>query len=469
MNSGSNKHRVYWSAWAALSLVGGILLAWVLFEGDDKTLFMPGPLSDGHHQLAGSCESCHADSFGGGEVLQETCLECHGDVRIKPFDSHPRAKFSDPRNADRLEKINALACITCHTEHKPEITPRDGLTQPRDLCFHCHAEIGKDRPSHQGMAFDTCASAGCHNYHNNRALYTDFLLKHAEAPDTKERARLPGREFAGVLDEILEYPRDHYPVTALQREDADAPAEHLADTTHLEDWLASGHARSGVNCSACHQPRDEQGEPRPWRDQPGPEGCSSCHGLEIKRFGEGKHGMRLAAELSPMTPAMARLPMHEQAAHRELTCNSCHGAHRYDSAYAAAEGCLQCHDDKHSQNYKASAHYRLWQDEVSGTGKPNTGVSCASCHMPRIDFDVNDWMSRTLVDHNQSANFSPNSKMIRSACLHCHGLAFSIDALADRQLIEANFQGRPSVHVESINLAIKDQERYLQELQQPGG
>lgn len=469
MSSSDNNKRLYWLAWVASSLLGGLVLAWVLFEGEDKSLYMPGPLSDGHHQLLESCDSCHADSFGGGEILQETCIECHGEDRVKPFDSHPRAKFSDPRNADRLEKINALACTTCHTEHKPEITLSNGLTQPKDLCFHCHAEIGKDRPSHQGMAFDTCANAGCHNYHNNRALYTDFLLKHADSPATKDRARLPGREFADVLDEILEYPRDHYPITELQREDADAPAEHLADSAHIDDWLASGHAQTGVNCSACHQVRGENGELGDWREKPGPEGCVQCHGLELQRFGQGKHGMRIAAELSPMTPATARLPMKEDAAHRELTCNSCHGAHRYDTGYAAVEGCLQCHDDKHSQNYQASTHYRLWKDELSGEARPNTGVSCASCHMPRIDFDVNDWMSRTLVDHNQSANFAPNSKMIRSACLHCHGLGFSIDSLADRQLIESNFQGQPSVHVESINLAIKDQERYLQELQKPGG
>ncbi len=82
-----------------------------------------------------------------------------------------------------------------------------------------------------------------------------------------------------------------------------------------------------------------------------------------------------------------------------------------------------------------------------------SGVSCASCHMPRIDFDVNDWMSRVMVDHNQNASLSPNAKMLRPACLHCHGLAFSIDALADPALIENNFAGAPSVQVESMELA----------------
>jgi hypothetical protein len=79
--------------------------------------------------------------------------------------------------------------------------------------------------------------------------------------------------------------------------------------------------------------------------------------------------------------------------------------------------------------------------------------------MPRVDFDVNDWMSRIMVEHNQNATLSPNEKMIRPACLHCHGLAFTLDALADEALIETNFQGRPTVHVESMELAEADQKR----------
>ena len=464
----TNTNRSYWLVWIGLTLSIGGLLGWILFDSEDKTLFMPGPLSDGHHQLAESCDSCHTQGFGGGEVLQDACVNCHGDVRVKPFDSHPRSKFTDPRNADRLEKVDAVHCVTCHTEHKPEITLKDGLTQPKDVCFHCHADIGNDRPSHKGMEFDSCASSGCHNYHNNRALYTDFLLKHAEVPAHKERARLPGREFADVLDEILDYPRDHYPVQSLSGSDADAPQQYASNETIHTDWLNSSHAQAGVNCSACHQPRNAEGQLSAWIEKPGTEGCVACHGLEVKRFGEGKHGMRLAADLSPMTPSRARLPMKEQSAHAELTCNSCHGAHDYSISYAAVDACLQCHDDQHSTSYPDSPHALLWKKEQDGSGKTNTGVSCASCHMPRIDFDVNDWMSRKLVDHNQSANLSPNSKMIRSACLHCHGLGFSIDALADRTLIDNNFNGTPGVHVQSIDLALKDQERYLQELQKPG-
>jgi formate-dependent nitrite reductase cytochrome c552 subunit len=191
--------------------------------------------------------------------------------------------------------------------------------------------------------------------------------------------------------------------------------------------------------------------------------CASCHAVEVERFGDGKHGMRLALGLSPMQPVDARLPMKQDAAHRDLTCNSCHGAHRYDTQSAAVEACLQCHDDRHSIAYEGTAHHDLWRAEQSGELAPGSGVSCATCHMPRIDVDVSDWMSRKVVEHNQSATLSPNSKMIRPACLHCHGLGFAIDALADEGLIERNFDAHPTVTVDSVALARADQARYLRE------
>ena len=455
-------NRTLWAAWLLFTAGLGSALGYVMLDADDKTLFMPGPLSSGHHQLQGTCGTCHTDPLGGGEVLQAACVECHGEERRKPRDSHPRAKFKDPRNADRLARIDALRCVTCHVEHKPEITRKNGVTQPRDVCFHCHHDIAGDRPSHAGMAFDTCSDAGCHNFHNNRALYTDFLVKHLHEAELREAPQLPAREFAGMLDELMDYPAERYPVTPLAAGQADAPAASRSEPA-LAEWASTAHARAGVNCSACHlQAADGQGEAQ-WTDHPGAQNCGDCHGLEVQRFRRGKHGMRLAAGLPAMTPGEALLPMHEDAAHRELTCNSCHPAHRYDTVQAAVEACLECHDDGHSRAYPDSPHHRLWQREQRGELPPGSGVSCAGCHMPRIDFDVNDWVSRIMVDHNQSADLAPNSKMIRPACLHCHGLGFAIDALADPRLIGNNFRGRPAVHVDSMEMAARDLERARQE------
>lgn len=243
-------------------------------------------------------------------------------------------------------------------------------------------------------------------------------------------------------------------------DDSDEPETRTLDPESMSDWLASSHAQAGVNCSACHQPINAEGELSAWNDKPGLEGCSSCHGVEVTDFGKGKHGMRLAAGLDPLTPEKAHLPMHPDSGHEELTCNSCHGAHEYDVQEAAVESCLGCHADDHSLAYKSSSHFALWQAELDGLGEPLSGVSCATCHMPRVNKDVSDWLSRVVVEHNQSRYFSPNSKMIRPVCQSCHGLPFSISALSDPELVTNNFQGTPDPDVESIDLARQDAQRH---------
>nr|MBX2884030.1 hypothetical protein [Granulosicoccus sp.] len=46
-----------------------------------------------------------------------------------------------------------------------------------------------------------------------------------------------------------------------------------------------------------------------------------------------------------------------------------------------------------------------------------------------------------------------NSKMIRPVCLECHGLDFSLNALADEALIQSNFQGQPAQINDSVSMA----------------
>ena len=166
-----------------------------------------------------------------------------------------------------------------------------------------------------------------------------------------------------------------------------------------------------------------------------------------------------------MTPADALIPMKTRAHDKQLGCMSCHGAHRFEPKRAAVDGCLSCHDDQHSLAYKASPHYSVWlkSSGESSYGKDSSskqktegteGASCATCHMPRINHEQ-DGIKRLLVSHNQNDNLRPNEKMLRSVCMNCHGLEFSIDALADPELIENNFKGKPGIHIESMDLAIK--------------
>ncbi|MCB1865068.1 MAG: cytochrome c3 family protein [Chromatiales bacterium] len=454
-----SRKTLWWSGWGLASLALAAWLAYAMLEPTAQTAYMPGPLSDGHHQFADACHLCHTERFGGGEVLQQACIDCHGADRKKPQDSHPRTKFEDPRNADRLERIDALHCTTCHVEHRPEITARDGLTRPVDVCATCHEDIAEDRPSHAGLGFETCKDSGCHNFHDNRDLYTRFLTKHLDEPAMLDEQVRPALEFAALVPELSDYPHKAYPVRLLTESEMDAPAESVGDATLRAQWLASSHANAGVNCSACHVYAPSQDQAAVWHERPDRNGCKACHAVEIGGHGAGKHGMRLAHGLDPMKPTAARLPMQADAADLKLDCVACHGAHDFDTRHAQVEACLGCHADEHSLAYRKSKHFESWQAELAGDGPSGSGVSCAACHMPRVDVAVNEWMSRVGVQHNQSANLSPNSKMLRSACLNCHGLEFSLGSLADGKLITNNFQGRPQGVHETMRLARAEKER----------
>lgn len=464
-----SENKKYWLIWILGTLGLVAFFTTTLLKGDDKTIFMPGPMTGGHHQIGVACDSCHKKAFTEQEDFQESCIECHGEQREKPFDSHPSNKFADPRNASLLETINAQQCVTCHTEHLPEITHKQGYTQPKDFCVHCHAEIGEERPSHKGMDFMTCNDSGCHNFHNNRALYTDFLTKHINDSDNLEKQVLMQRDFAARLEEIATYPHDAFPVKKLSFEDIDTQALDAArnsdDDSIMDDWLATKHAQSGVGCNACHiNKTEDEKQIEVWKNKPNQEVCSTCHEIETKHFQEGKHGMRLKVGLSPMTPDQARLPMHKDSMSKELNCSTCHAAHRFDVKQAAVESCLTCHVDDHSLAYESSPHAELWEKEKRGELPEGSGVSCASCHMPRIEMDVSEWLERVVVMHNQNYNLIPNEKMLRPTCLKCHGLEFSINALSDKELVRKNFNGVSSFKTQSLKLAEEEQKRHEEKM-----
>jgi len=418
-----------WMIWTAVSLAGTGMLARKVFTDGDKSMFLPGQTTSGHYQIELRCEECHTPGKG---VLQDACIRCHGEELKTAQDSHPKSKFNDPTKAHLLKNIQADKCIACHVEHNPDATHPMGLTMPLNYCAFCHQEVGDNRPSHKGLGFETCATAGCHNFHDNRALYERFLQQHAEEPalltNRVTRALSPPRQMGDALEPA----------------DIDAPAREW-DATLLQEWAENVHAKQGVNCTSCHNIPDDTGA-ADWTDHPAPSACAGCHQENVDGWMAGRHGMRVAAGLSPMTPAMARLPMQPHSLHRELDCSSCHGAHNYDTRYAAVEACLQCHADDHSLAYKNTSHFTLWENEVSGTASAGTGVSCATCHMPRMENEE----GRIIVQHNQNDNLRPNEKMIRSVCMDCHGLEFSLQALADPALVDTCYEGQPAVSLETM-------------------
>lgn len=427
-----------WLLFGALVWVGGGTLTYFFGYADDRRFFIPGPTTHGHYQIELKCDACHTPMMG---VKTDACNTCHAAELAAVNDTHPRTKFTDPRNAELRTRLDADECVACHREHRPDHTHAMGVSQPEDLCFHCHQEIGKERPSHAGLGFKTCATAGCHNFHDNTALYEDFIAKHTGEPDTRERAARLIRVAAALAPGAK-------PLTGADRV---VPAGIVADQQLIYEWEQSAHARAGVNCAECHQAGDTN---KPWIAQPSETSCARCHDHAVQGFLGSRHGMRLAAGLSALTPTDARLPMRADAAHRTMTCNACHGTHRYDTRTAAVDACLRCHDDRHSRAYVGSPHQLTWLAELAGDAAPGTGVSCATCHLPRELHRVGGH-DVVRVQHNQNANLRPNEKMIRTACLDCHGYGFVLDALADRALIAANFQGRPGRHLDTVEMVVR--------------
>ncbi len=456
-----------WFLWIFSAVIGGgVLAAGMLFGGSTRANLLIGKTTSGHHQIELACEACHTSPFGGEEVIQKACVSCHEQDLKSSKDSHPAKKFRDPRNADRLAKLDAQKCVTCHTEHRPEVTNAMGVTLPNDYCALCHQDVGDNRPSHKGLAFTTCADAGCHNYHDNRALYEDFLEKHASKPEIALEAYVKYR-----LN--VEKPEPEQPPITLASK-ADAPTAHQVDGSINKDWLATAHAKAGVNCSGCHAPNAKTPEKiaAAWMEKPDHKACASCHAEQVKTFTQGKHGMRLAEglksetagllglfkdkPLGPMRPELARITMSAKVAKTEIGCVTCHSAHAFNTQKAEVAVCLTCHADEHSKSYTGSPHHKLWLAEKAGTGAKATGVTCATCHLPRfMHEDEDEGEYKVMANHNQNSNLRPNEKMLRSVCMDCHGLGFAIDALADKLLIKKNFTGRPSGHVESIDWVIK--------------
>ncbi|MGH1412019.1 MAG: cytochrome c3 family protein [Pelagimonas sp.] len=470
-----------WTLWMVLTALTASAVFATLYIGGDRTVLLPGQSAGAHHQLEISCETCHtAKPFESQakvkKSINKTCLTCHKDELKAGDDSHPKKKFTNPRMAAYWEDVDGRFCTTCHAEHLPEQTEPMMLTLQGDFCIACHSEgeqdIRKDRESHADLTFDTCASAGCHNYHDNRALYEDFLVKHAKTgwlTDTPiiAAAALPSVPRAVDEQEISTY------LASIS-----APSE-TDDINH--DWAASAHAAAEVTCQNCHAP-----ELTEWTDHPDQAVCADCHKGAAKSFSLGRHGMRGHSKISKprdaekrlkklgwpdapevlisaietylddpgpprtMTTDEARVELSQDAHGQGMTCNSCHLPHREEPQHTAVTACLTCHSDDHSQAYENSPHHSLWQAEMSGAAPAGSGVTCATCHMAQTEKK-----GFALTNHNQNDNLRPNEKMIRSVCLDCHGLGFAIDALADPALISSNFTGQPIRHIDSIDWAQK--------------
>jgi len=413
-----------------LWLIVFIVLAYYFYgklTGKDKSIFIQGKTSNGHYQIESDCYSCHEtiDNVKLGPPQQAKCLSCHKEKKkIDTKSNSHRAKIFEAEGKAKLrDRVPADRCVSCHEEHQ---LGHAGVTQPVDFCILCHEDIAEEVVSHKNLLFNECND--CHNYHDNSVNYSKhFIEKHLN--DELERlteSTLLTRNFSKF------YKKKHKSKKPLAWREQDAP--ETIETHLAKNWENSSHALAGVNCQDCHKQKNKQ-----WLNKPPPEACKTCHKRELKGFLESKHGMRIKQGLSPLSTGDARLPMKNED--HELSCTSCHNKHTFKIEVAAVESCLKCHNDEHSQAFKASKHYQLWID------KNNIGVSCATCHLPRIKKG-----KKVFVQHNQNENLRPKQKMVKTVCVNCHGFSFSIDALQDEELIDNNFSTKPIKHIPLLDM-----------------
>lgn len=219
----------------------------------------------------------------------------------------------------------------------------------------------------------------------------------------------------------------------------------IDETTQL--WQNSTHALNDINCSSCHQNSDT----KEFVSHPTGETCKSCHEQAVDTFLLGKHGIRLQEGQSPLTPAMARLPMKAEARDTSMTCNSCHNVHSVETVQASTDACLTCHNDNHSLNYQNSRHAELFDADRQLPRPSENSVSCATCHLPRHEAQSGD-STIALVNHNNTYTLLPRDRMVQEVCMNCHGVEYSYNSIFDDELVEANFDRPPTQKMETFDL-----------------
>ncbi|MBX2862063.1 MAG: cytochrome c3 family protein [Leptolyngbyaceae cyanobacterium MAG.088] len=220
--------------------------------------------------------------------------------------------------------------------------------------------------------------------------------------------------------------------------------QELNDISSL--WQTSAHALNDVNCASCHQNE----ETKEFVAVPNHETCQSCHEQAVDTFLLSKHGIRLLEDKSPLTPAMARLPMQHDAMQNQMNCNACHDVHSANTVEASVDACLTCHNDQHSLNYQNSKHAELFASSKD-LPRPDSGaVSCSTCHLPRVADEFDEAIVH--VNHNNTYNLKPQDRMVGDVCMNCHGVEYSYNSIFDPELVEANFAQPPKLELQSFDL-----------------
>ncbi len=310
----------------------------------------------------------------------------------------PKSKFTDPRNADRVEILDARYCVTCHQEHRPGITQRDGRHAADRLLLPLPSRHRRGPAEPQGSGVRHLRLGGLPQLPRQpRALCRTSSIKHAGEPDQLDDAtRRAGRLAQGKGRRASRWP-SRSPAAATPTRRPRTPAmprssptgRPTSTPTPASTARAATRPRTSRALDRSARNRDLQELPR----QPGAHlhRRQARHAAARRHAGRattGRFGLFTDAQLPPMTPAQARAADEgRRRSDTALGCNTCHAAHATTASRAKVEACTGCHDDTHTKAYFASPHYELLKRETAGELPRGSGVSCATCHLP-VDRDA---------------------------------------------------------------------------------
>ena len=295
------------------------------------------------------------------------------------------------------------------------------------------------------MAFNTCNSAGCHKFHDNRALYEDFLAKHLDEPANTEQApQLRARNFREVAAEWPGYPVDRFP---LKRANRCRCAARIHAVARGRRRLARDGARA-FRRELQRLPQGGEGRRRSMGEAPRPQGVRDLPRARDQRLSrrQARHAARrrLSADDAAAARASRCTPKRgdNRARMRELSLGA---PLRYEESRGRSVRRLP--PRRAHASLRALAALRAVEERARRRGASRQRASrarAATCRAKSIA-SREPARSAILVQHNQNDNLRPNEKMIRPVCMSCHGLGYSIDALADSEARREQLP-RPAPH-----------------------
>ena len=360
----NRKYRL-WPIWTALSALLLAGMSYAMLKGEDRTLFMPGPLTAGHHQLELACTACHQRHAFSAEQARrpENCGKCHlgpdhPQKEIYEESKHGIAFFAnvDAMNLDSPKWIvgedytAAPTCATCHRQidsvHRKVIEGRLWTEEPHKIpaCVDCHAPHKIRRVFYpEGLANKDCLT--CHGQ-----------------PDL---AMLRNGESVSL---------------------------------YIDELAFSSSAHAGTACAQCHTDVTVAME-RACATIQSPVDCSICHAEQVTDYEGSTHGTLHAAR-DPDAPS----------------CQDCHAKHATISkelptspTYArnVPKLCGQCH--RSGEQVASRIDTELddivgsYEDSVHGRALIDAGLivtaTCADCHGAHSALPADDPRSMTHPRH----------------------------------------------------------------------